>query len=252
MRWRFPEALLAVLLVIARPAAAARVVSLNLCTDQWLILLAPEQIAAITPLSRDPRLSPYADRAARLPVVRADAEAVLALKPDLVLAGPYGAQATLSVLQASGVPVAQIADGQTRDEIAAAIARVSRLLGVAARGDALIATLRATWPAHPPRGARAVLWQARGQTAGPGTLGDAILRSAGYVNIGTGGGMTLERLIAAAPDLVVSDTAPPYPSRAEEGEAILQRAGLATRRLPPAWLSCGGLMAARAAAELAR
>ena len=43
------------------PCLAARnpdhVVSLNLCTDQMLVLLAPEKVAALSPLARDPALS---------------------------------------------------------------------------------------------------------------------------------------------------------------------------------------------------
>jgi iron complex transport system substrate-binding protein len=42
---------------LAAPAhAGQRVVSLNLCTDQMLVLLAPEQVVALSPLARDPTL----------------------------------------------------------------------------------------------------------------------------------------------------------------------------------------------------
>src|SRR5262245_53933248 len=87
----------------ARGAAPERVVSLNLCTDQMLVLLAPEKVAALTPLARDAALSFVAPQAARLPVVRASAEAVLRLHPDLVLGAPYGAQAVLALVQREGV-----------------------------------------------------------------------------------------------------------------------------------------------------
>jgi len=105
MRW-----VLALLLwaAPARAAPDARVVSLNVCTDQLLALLAPEQIAALSVLSRDPALSVVAEQSARLPVVRADAEAVLRLTPTLVLAGPYGAQSTLAALERRGVPVMRL------------------------------------------------------------------------------------------------------------------------------------------------
>ena len=66
-------------LLFCHGAQAAGVVSLNLCTDQYLVQLAPEQVAALSPLARDPSLSVVAAEAARLPWVRADAEAVLKL-----------------------------------------------------------------------------------------------------------------------------------------------------------------------------
>ena len=74
----------------AAPAHAApeRVVSLNLCADQLLVLLAPERVAALSTLSRDPALSHVAPQAAALSQVRADAEAVLRLRPDLLRFAP--------------------------------------------------------------------------------------------------------------------------------------------------------------------
>jgi iron complex transport system substrate-binding protein len=64
--------LVALALAIASSAEAVqRVVSLNLCTDQMLVLLAPEKVAALSPLARDPALSFVAPQAANLPIVRA-------------------------------------------------------------------------------------------------------------------------------------------------------------------------------------
>lgn len=81
---------------MARPAhGAERVVSLNLCTDPWLVLQPTEQVAGVSPLARDPAPSFVAEQAARLPMVRASAQAVIDLRPDLILGARFGAQATL-------------------------------------------------------------------------------------------------------------------------------------------------------------
>src|SRR5262245_39502286 len=93
------------LALLCGAAAPERVVSLNLCTDQMLVLLAPEKVAALSPLARDPALSFVAPQAASLPTVRVSAEAVLRLHPDLVLAARYGAQTVLALLQREGVPI---------------------------------------------------------------------------------------------------------------------------------------------------
>ncbi|MGH6782919.1 MAG: ABC transporter substrate-binding protein, partial [Sphingomonadaceae bacterium] len=64
----------------ARPQ---RIVSLNLCADQYLMALAdPQQIAALTPFARDPDMSAGAAMARKLPVARGHAEEVLARNPD--------------------------------------------------------------------------------------------------------------------------------------------------------------------------
>ena len=72
----------------ALPAAAKpqRVVSINLCADQLLVALAaPGQIAALSPLARDKRLSYVAGAARSLPVHRGTAEDIVKTQADLVL-----------------------------------------------------------------------------------------------------------------------------------------------------------------------
>ncbi len=242
-------------MLAANPLAAGGVVSLNLCTDQWLVRLAPDRIAALTPLARDPSISAVAAGAAQFPMVRPDAEAVLRLKPDLVLVGAWGGLTTAAVLRARGVRVERIDDPQNFAGITATIAHIAEILGRPAQGLAINAAMQAALPQlrdASRQQVRAVIWQARGLTAGPGSLGDSVLRAAGYHNIGTGGTMSLEALITAQPDLVVVDEQPRFPSLATDllRNPALQR--LAVVALPPAWLTCGGPDAARAVARIAR
>src|ERR1700721_4359183 len=88
-------ALAVVLLSLIGPMGRAagrpqRIVSLNTCADQYLIALADkDQVAALTQFARDPGFSFYADRAKAYPVTQGQAEAVLALRPDLVITSPY-------------------------------------------------------------------------------------------------------------------------------------------------------------------
>ena len=115
-------------------ARASGVVSLNLCTDQLLVLLAPERVAALEPLARDPAYSFVAETAVRLPTVRADAEAVLLLHPDLVLAGRYGAQTTVALLRARGVRVVTFDEPSDFSQIDAQTTRMAGLLSCARAG----------------------------------------------------------------------------------------------------------------------
>nr|WP_283949843.1 ABC transporter substrate-binding protein [Limobrevibacterium gyesilva] len=237
----------------ASPAQAGGVVSLNLCTDEFLVLLAPQRIAALSPLARDPALSVVAEAARNFPWVRPDAEAVLALHPDLVLAGPYGAQTTLAALERRGVPVERTRLPQDFAAIRAETRRLAELLGAPARGLALLVEMDsrlAAVPRRPPL--RALPLQARGYTAPPRSLEDAVLHAAGLINAGTGARLGLEAVVADPPALLVVAQAPDYPSLATD---LLQHpalAGIPRRSIPPALLACGGPWTVRAVELLAR
>jgi iron complex transport system substrate-binding protein len=228
--------------LVSLPAWAGGVVSLNLCTDQLLVLLAPERVAALEPLARDPALSFVAAQAASMPRVPADAEAVLRLHPDLVLAGDYGAQTTVAVLRRRGLRVVQLPEAEDFASIEAQITQVADLLGVPTRGAAMVADMRTRLAALPRArsGTTALFWEARGYTAGPGSRGDAVLRAAGLRNEGTGGVVGMETLLTHPPDLLVTQTAPGFPSMATDlAEApVLRR--VRHLRVPPALLMCGG------------
>jgi len=235
------------------PASAGGVVSLNLCTDQWLVRLAPEKVAAVTVLARDPSISVVAALAGDLPVVRNDAEAVLALHPDLVLMGAYGGQDVARILVAHGVRVVKIDDPSDFDGISRVIAQVAAVLGEVERGGKLDAVMRMNLGRIKVGTVKtAVMWQARGLSEGPGSLGDAVLRAAGYRNLGSGGSIGIERLLMLDPDLVVMDERSRFPSLATD---MLSDPALARLRrvvgIDPAWLTCGGPEAAVAALRIA-
>lgn len=239
----------ALLALLAFPAAAAeRVVSLNLCTDQYLLALAPERAAAVTHLARDPTLSVMADAARHVPSVRADAEAVLALRPQLVLAAPWGARVTLVALERRGVRVERIALPDSFAAIRAATRQLAGLLGVPERGEALLEGLDP--PPAAPRG-KAIALEPRGLTARPGSLRDAVLRAAGFENASDGRAMGLEALARRRDVLLVVAPPPPTPSRATEFLAHPLLAGHARREVPAALTICGGPWTARAVALLA-
>lgn len=237
------------------PARAAdRVVSLNLCTDQMLVLLAPEKIAALSPLAREPALSYVAPQAEHLPIVRASAEAVLRLHPDLILAGEYGAQSTLALLQQERLPLLRITLPQDFEGIRQMTRLLATALGVPRRGQALLAMMDAELasPPQPDHSARALVWEPRGLTAGPGTLMDAMLHAAGMTNASDGSPLTVEALLRHPPDLLVVPTAPAYPSLATTLLDHPALAGLSRRAIPPALTICPGPFNAKAVTMLMR
>jgi iron complex transport system substrate-binding protein len=219
-----------------------------------LVLLAPEKVAALSPLARDPALSYVASEAARLPIVRASAEAVLRLHPDLVVAAPYGAQTTLALLAQEQVPLLRIGLPEDFAAIRQMTRRLAHALGVPQRGEALLAEMDATLAGlkHPDHDVRALVWEPRGLTEGPGTLMDAVLHAAGMSNASDGRRISLETLLRRPPDVLVLPAAPAWPSLAT---ALLQHPALAEiprRTIPPALTICAGPFSAEAAAMLAR
>ena len=99
-------------------AAPQKIVSLNLCTDQLLMLLAdPDQIASLSKIVDDPNVSFLAEKSAEFKKNRGDAEEIFMNSPDLVVAGVYTEKATVQILQSLGVPVEIFPIEQNFDDI---------------------------------------------------------------------------------------------------------------------------------------
>ena len=214
-----PMAALALLFAVGAAAARpSRVVSIHLCADQLLLrLAAPGQIAAVTHLAADRAQSYMAQRARGVAITNGLAEQVIALRPDLVIAGVYSARATVRILERLGVRVLDLDLPQDFSAIRKQIHRVARVLGQGKRGERLVAEMddrlgriRVTGAPGRPLAAN---YQPNGYSMGPGTLDHVILAAAGLENLavrlgfGRVGQIPLERMIAARPDVVVFNAA---------------------------------------------
>jgi iron complex transport system substrate-binding protein len=205
---------------LASASAAAeglprRIVSLNVCVDQILVdLVARDRIAALSHLAADPSVSAVADRVGGLATTRGEAESVVALDPDLVLAGTTTTPATLALLERIGRRVVRVPLASDIGEIRAVIGQVAAVVGEEARGDALIADFDAGLAAasHDARDLTqpaALIYQVNGLSAGRGSLADALIRAAGLANhadtlgLGAGDALPLEVLVARPPDLLI-------------------------------------------------
>lgn len=222
----------------ASAEAPARVVSLNLCTDQLAMLLAaPGQLIAVSHLARDPLSSAMVAEAGGYAITYGQAEDVFLLAPDLVLAGTYTTRATVDLLRRLGVrvevfePPASLADvGRQMREVGAALGRAEAGAAMAGAFEAGLAELRAGRETRP----RAALYGPNGYTGGVRTLAGEILEAAGFDNIAAevglaaGGFLPLEVLILAEPDAVITGARYPGASRAEE---LLAHPALAGERL---------------------
>jgi len=234
------------------PVTPARVVSINLCTDQLAMLLAaPGQLVSVSHLASDPLSSAMVAEAAAYPQNRGGAEQVYLMHPDLVLAGTYTAPATISLLKGLGVAVVQVPPADSLAEVARQMRLVGTALGRAEAGEAMARDFEARLAtlARPGERATAALYYPNGYTAGAGTLSDEILSLTGFRNVGaeaglTGGGtLPLERLVMAAPRMIVTSTPYPGASRAEEilthPALAAIRAGASRSRMSDADWICG-------------
>jgi iron complex transport system substrate-binding protein len=230
-----------------------RIVSLNLCTDQLLLQLVDrDRIVGVTHLATDADLSVQARKAAGVPAVRAEAEEVLLLRPDLALAGTYGAREAVEVLQREGVRVLQLPPAsdwaQVRSqllEVGAAVGEEGRASALAAELDRKLAEVAAR---RPERKVRGVYLQHDGTTLGRDTFVDAVFQAAGVENLPATAGLTgygtldLERLLWARPELVI---VPSYRADVPTlGQQQMRHPALRSRtfavlELPSAPLFCG-------------
>lgn len=254
------------LLLAVPPAAAAprRVVSLNLCTDQLaLALAAPGQLASVTWLARDPAVSAEWRRANGIPINHGQAEEVVALAPDLALAGRYTARMAVSMLRRVGVKVVDFGVPGSLDDVRAQIREAAVALDRREAGEAAVAQFDAGLPPAPPGGPRpvAVVYQPNGATVGPGSLINSLLEAAGFDNLALKlgldnyGRLPLDVLIAGRPDLLVVGE---LREGASLAEAMTRHAALgrywrdhAVLEMPQSLWICGGPFTSQAAALLA-
>ena len=254
----------------AKPTSAgagkpARIASLNLCGDELLLRLADrDRIASVTFLAAEPGSSNVADLARGLPTNRGLAEEIIPLEPDLVITGAFTTRATADLLRTLGVPVLELPMPTTLEEAYDQIRRVADRIGEPARGEEMIAHLRAEMAAlpapHAPERSALVL-RPNGFTAGKGSLADDLMARAGLDNLAARlpadkfGQLPLEEVVVAHPDMLIVDTDPAAPP--SHAESILAHPALRmfsrrgrTVALPARLWACAGPELAAAAAKL--
>jgi len=252
---------------IPEPSAAARVhpviVSLNPCSDAVLAEVADRgQIAAISSYSRDPRATSMDLRLARsFRATDGTAEDVLALHPDVVIAGAMLAPATRSAFARLGLRVETLGMANDVPASLAQVRAIARWAGHRERGEVMVRRIEAAVArSAPPPGATpipAVLWEQGGMVPGADTLVSDLMRRTGFANFSAAQGMRqadrlpLEAMIAHPPRVILTAGDP----RAD-GDRLLRHPALAgltgTVRAPfdPALTYCGGPTIVRAVARL--
>lgn len=187
------------------PAGHRRVVSVNLCTDELLLLLArPSEIASVSRLSQDPLESPLWRAAQRHPANRGSIEEVLAQRPDVILTMGGGGRARGLIARRLGIEAVDLAIPNSLEDVAGNLQRVALALGNPKRAEPWVARLRALERSAPAASLDTIWITGGGYSLPAGSLGAEWLRLAGLNQRSLPGGRaTLEILLARPPQALV-------------------------------------------------
>lgn len=258
-------AVLAALAAGAAEARPLRVMSISDCGDQLVLaLIPPSRITSVTWLSRDAETSAMARAALKVPVNHGQAEEVLRDRPDLVIAGTFTTPATRALLKKLHFPLLELGAVNSFDDVRRQTRAVAAALGARARGEQLLAEMDATLrqlQARPGPPLRVAAWDGGGFAAPPGSMYDALLQAAGARNVAaepgglaSGGGPSVERLLAVRPDLLVEgepgSEAPALRSAVLDNPTVRRLWGDRTVYLPARDYECGTPFSAAGALRL--
>jgi len=246
-------------------AKLQRVMSLNLCADQLVLMLVPkERIASVSFLSR----------ASEKPLITAESvgarinygtlEEVLVEKPDIVIAGTASTPTTREFLKRANIPLIEVPVATNFDQIRTSTRLVGRAVGEEAKAESLLAAMDATLAelaaTKPTRRIVVADWGGGGEVSGKGTLFDAILTAAGGINLADSmrdtrfGSFDFEQLLVLNPDIIAfgdGSTEKPGLRREQIQHRIVQRV-YRDRQItyPESLYACGLPQSANAAKAL--
>ncbi|MEQ1755627.1 MAG: ABC transporter substrate-binding protein [Micropepsaceae bacterium] len=228
-----PTAFVVAICISLNFAAAAkpkRIVSTNVCADQLVMLLAdPENIVSVSRLAAEPEVSNFSEQARSFHANGARAEEIVQLRPDLVVGDVQTGKHANKLAKAIGVPVHIVDWPASISDVRQIVLRAGEAIGEPdrARKDVEEMTQRIsrieTYAGIP---LTALVYEPNGLTTGAGTLTDDLLRTAGLNNLaseltGTSyGSVPLERVIAAAPRLLILDDS--YTRSSSRAQSLLR------------------------------
>jgi len=191
-----------------------RIVSLNVCTDQILMLLVPpKRIAALSYLARNSGISVMHKEAKAISFTYGSAEHVFILKPDLVLTGTYTTRATVNLLKRLGRNLVEVAPARNFEDIEKNIRKIGAAVGEVEKAERIIDDMQAKIEqfslGQSEQNFEAIPYYSNGYTVGKNTLVDQILFHTGFTSLGRKKQFTgtrkisLETLLMNKPDLLL-------------------------------------------------
>lgn len=244
-----------------------RIVSMNLCADQMVLLLAaPGTVASVSFLTADSAESPVAHLAKDLVLNHGQAEEIIALDPDLIVAGRYTTGAAKILLRRLGYDIVDVDMPLNFAGVREAYLQLGARLGRREQAETLVANFDARFAALSHRVGQqsfgsVLILDANGFTVGRPSLVDQVLTHIGLTNlaadlgVGDYGQVTMEAVVLAQPDHMVRMMyRPDTPSLANQtlSHPVLRKS-LGDRPMipvPQSWVNCGGPYLANAAEQV--
>ncbi len=200
------------------PHRPTRILSLTLGTDEMLLsMVSPKRIIGLDYYSTNPtysnivakvkqaRIKPVGS-AAGLP----SAEALIKMRPDLVLTADYTNQKVVRQLQAAGIPVYEFTTFSSIAQIESHILILGRMVGDEAKARAMVADMNRQLAAlrqKAPKRRLTVAYYSYGDVAGRNTTVNNIIADAGGVNaaskVNGWAQVSVEQLLAMNPDVII-------------------------------------------------
>jgi iron complex transport system substrate-binding protein len=184
---------------------AARAASLNLCTDEYLLLLAkPQEIASVSYLSQDARESPLWRNARAHHVNFGTIEQVIRKRPNILLTMGGGGRASGLIAARMNMREVDLTPPSSLDDVAANLRVVAGALGHPDRATAWLLRLDRLRRTQPQTAKDAIFLGGGGRTFQPGSPGILWLRLAGLQQRSLPGGRaSLETLLMRPPTVLV-------------------------------------------------
>lgn len=248
------------------PRPSPLIVSINPCTDAIVAeLAAPDQILAISHYSHDPQATsmPIAE-ARRYKAIGGSVEEIVALKPDVVIAGGHVGPATVAALEQLDIKLVQTPVAASIADSHAGVRTIAAALGKKAAGEALVARIDAALAAARPDAdtppIAALVWQGGGLVPGENTLMDALLTATGFRNVSADHGLSswdilpLEPLLADPPTVLLTNAPDQVQQDRMLGHPALHelRGDMHIAQFDNRLLFCAGPTLERAAKRLAK
>lgn len=190
---------------LAAAPAPRRVASLNLCTDELLLLLGDSrQIASVTHLAQNAAETPLWQRARQFPRNDGSLASVAALRPGLVLTMGGGARDRAGIARRLGIRLLDLPYPRNLADVAGEMKTVAAALGRPDAAKPWLQALANLARTAPPARIDTIWLSGGGRTAAAGSLTAQWMALAGLRQRAlTGDRVSLEELLVRPPALIL-------------------------------------------------